>query len=33
MSTQPSWSRVLGFALVVVPPLVYILLGACGFWE
>ena len=28
-----SWGRVLGFALVVAPPLVYILLGACGFWE
>lgn len=33
MSTQPSWGSVLGFALVVVPPVVYILLGACGFWE
>jgi hypothetical protein len=28
-----AMSRVLGFVLVVVPPVVYILLGACGFWE
>jgi len=26
-------SRVLGFALVVAPIWVYILLGAAGFWE
>jgi hypothetical protein len=25
--------RVLAFALVVAPIWVYILLGACGFWE
>ena len=28
-----SWGTVLGFALVVAPFWVYILLGACGFWE
>jgi len=33
MTPQLSWGRVLGFALVVAPVWVYILLGACGFWE
>lgn len=33
MSTQPSWGSVLGFVVVVVLPAIYILLGACGFWE
>ena len=36
MSTQSSRGRVLGvlgFALVVAPIWVYILLGAAGFWE
>jgi hypothetical protein len=28
-----AMSRVLGFALVVAPIWVYILLGAAGFWE
>jgi len=33
MNPDLSLGRVLGFVLVVVPGWVYILLGACGFWE
>jgi len=33
MNPDLSLGRVLGFALVVAPIWVYILLGACGFWE
>ena len=33
MSTQPNWTQVLIFALLITPPVIYIFLGAAGFWE